>query len=62
MRSPWVFLVVLLENMSGSMDLLSYEFCPKRQQQQEQQEEEEKEDEEEAQHWNRAATSNSQSD
>ena len=39
-RSPWVFLVVLLENMRDSTDLLSYEFCPKRQQQQEQQEEE----------------------
>jgi len=36
--------------MSGSMDLLSYEFCPKLQQQQEQQKEEEKEDEEEPQH------------
>ena len=40
-----LFLVVLLENMSDSMDLLSYEFCPKRQQQQE-----DKEDEEEPQH------------
>ena len=49
MRSPWVFLVVLLENVSDSMHLLSYEVCPKRQQQQEQ-EEEEKEDEEEPQH------------